>query len=97
MGPASRVGCHKLSRGSILHRLSAGLHLRVLVALCNDVTECTTLRNEISARVEEMNQIQAEFRHKQNEVSCASKMYKILLTSDLREGLAICIFLGAQS
>lgn len=49
-------------------RLRAGLHLRILVALCNDVTECTTLRNEISARVEEMNQIQAEFRHKQNEV-----------------------------
>lgn len=49
-------------------RLSCGLHLRILAALCNDVSDCTTLRNEISARVEEMNQLQTQFRLRQVEV-----------------------------
>ena len=49
-------------------RLSCGLHLRILAALCNDVSDCTTLRNEITARVEEMNQLQTQFRLRQVEV-----------------------------
>ena len=49
-------------------RLSAGMHLRLLVALCNDVTDCTGLRNEMTARIDEILQIQTEFRQKQTEV-----------------------------